>query len=122
MAQRNFVAWQYTDDRGLDYIRRADSRMTVQQGDNNPLGAVGGATGAGVTPYEEMPRNLKPRHAIVKEAGVAFRAQVVIYTRAALDALITGTTTFLVYDAGGTAHTCVVLDKSDERPQGVIGA
>lgn len=122
MAQRNFVAWRYTSKDGTVYVRRADSRMTTQQGDNAPLGAVGGSSAAGLTPYAEMPRNLKPRHAIVKEAGAAFRANVVIYTKAALDALTIGTTTFSVYDAGGTAHTCVVLDTADEAPRGVIGA
>jgi hypothetical protein len=122
MAQRNFVAWRYTSKDGTVYVRRADSRMTTQQGDNDPVGAVGGSSAAGLTPYSEMPRNLKPRHAIVKEAGAAFRASVVIYTKAALDALQIGTTTFVVYDAGGTAHTCVVLDTSDEKPRGTIQA
>lgn len=122
MAQRNFVAWRYTDKQGTVYVRRADSRMTAQQGDNDPLGAVGGSSASGLTPYEEMPRNLSPRYAIVKEAGAAFRAKVVIYTKAALDALVIGTTTFSVYDGGGTAHTCVVLETVDEKPRGAIGA
>lgn len=122
MAQRDFVAWRYTDDLGEVYVRRADSRMTAQQGDNAPLIAVGGSSASGLTPYQEMPRNLKPRTAIVKESGQPFRARVVIYTPAAMAALTTGTTTVQVYDAGGTAHTCVVLGKAQERPRGVIGA
>ncbi len=122
MAQRDFVAWRYTANNGVVFVRRADGRMTVQQGDNAPLGAVGGSSAAGLSPYDEMPRNLKVRHAITKQTGTAFRANVTIYTEAALAALVTGTTTFQVYDAGGTAHTCVVLDKAGERPRGVIGA
>jgi len=69
-----------------------------------------------------MPRNLKPRTAIVKEAGQPFKTRVVIYTEAALTALVTGTTTFVCTDAGGAPHTCVVLGKSPEPAQGVIGA
>lgn len=122
MAQRNFVAWLYTDKQGVDYVRRADSRMTAQQGDNAPLGAVGGATAAGASPYEEMPRNLKVRRCIVKEVGVAFRANVTIYSPTAFAAIVIGTTTFQVYDGGGTAHTCVVLDKADEGLRAPIGA
>jgi len=122
MAVRNFLAWRYTAKDGTVYVRRADSRMTAQQGDNDPDGAVGGSSAAGLSPYREMARNIKPRHAICKEAGAAFRGNVVIYTKAALDALVTGTTTFLIYDAGGTAHTCVVLDTVDEGARGVIGA
>lgn len=122
MAQRNYVAWRYTDNNGVEYVRRANSLLTAQQGDNAPLGAVGGSSAAGLSPYEEMPRNLTPRHAICKEAGQPFRANVVIYTEAALSALTTGTTTFVVKDAGGTDHTVVVLDKAGERPRGVIGA
>lgn len=122
MAQRNFVAWRYTDKQGTVFVRRADSRMTTQQGDNAPLGAVGGSSAAGLSPYEEMPRNLKPRYAIVKEAGAAFRAKVVIYSETALTDLVIGTTTFQVYDAGGTGHTCVVLETVGEAPRGAIGA
>lgn len=122
MASINLVAWRYTDDNGQVYVRRADSRMTTQQGDNAPTGAVGGESAAGLSPYEEMPRNLKPRTAIVKEVGAAFKARVVIYTKAALDALTTGTTTFTVYDRAGGTHTCVVLDRAHERPRGVIGS
>lgn len=122
MAARNFVAWRYTDNNGVVYVRRANSLLTAQQGDNAPLGAVGGSSAAGLSPYEEMPANLKPRHAICKEAGQPFKANVVIYTKEALDALTTGTTTFVVKDLGGTDHTVVVLDKSPEPPRGVIGA
>jgi hypothetical protein len=122
MAARNFVAWRYTSKDGSVYVRRADSLLTAQQGDNNPLGAVGGSSAVGLSPYAEMPRNLKPRHAICKEAGVAYRANVVIYDKASLDALIIGTTTFVVHDGGGTPHTVTVLDTADEAPRGVIGA
>jgi hypothetical protein len=122
MAQRNFVAWRYTDDNGVEYVRRADAALVAQQGDNAPLGAVGGSSAAGLSPYEEMPANLKPRYAICKEAGVAFRANVVIYDPAAMAALTTGTTTFVVRDGGGTNHTVVVLAKHQEQPRGAIGA
>ena len=122
MAQRNFVAWRYTSKDGTVYVRRADATLTAQQGDNNPLGAVGGSSAAGLSPYAEMPANLKPRHAICKEAGVAFRANVVIYTSAALQALIPGTTTFVVRDGGGSNHTVTVLDTAEEAPRRVIGA
>lgn len=122
MAQTNFVAWRYTDKQGSTFVRRADSRMTAQQGDNAPLGAIGGSSAAGLSPYTEMPRNLRPRYARVKEAGQAFTARVVIYTKAALDALVPGTTTFKVYDGGGGEHVCTVLDTVDEGPTGAIGA
>lgn len=120
MAARNFVGWRYTDNLGNVYVRRADSRYTTQQGDNAPLGATGGSSAAGLSPYTEMPRNLKPRVALCSETGTAFRARIVINTRAALEALTTGTTTFQAYDGGGTAHTVVVDDISDERPRGTI--
>lgn len=122
MAQRNFVAWTYTADDTTTFTRRADSRMTAQQGDNAPLGAVGGAAASGSTVGREMPRNLKPRYAIVKETGQPFQANVVIYTAAALAALTIGTTTFEVYDAGGTGHTCVVKAKVPQANQRIIGA
>jgi len=120
MAIRDFVAWRYTANSGKVYVRRADSLLTAQQGNNNPLGAVGGSSASGLSPYDEIPRNLRPRHAICKESGVAYTANVVIYTEAALAALITGTTTFDVLDAGGGVHTVTVIDKSGEKPRGAI--
>lgn len=122
MAQRNFVAWRYTTKKGSVFARRADSRLVAQQGNNNPLGAVGGSAAAGLTPYEKMPRNIRPRVAICAEEGTDFAARVVIYTPAAYTALAaqTGTATFQVYDAGGTAHTCLVTDVVDEAPSRTI--
>ena len=122
MASINMVAWRYESDDGNTYVRRADSRLTTQQGDNAPLGAVGGSSAAGLTPYAEMPRNLRPRKALVKESGQPFKAGVVIYDRDAYDALVTGTTTFAVFDRAGASHTCVVLSKSPEPSRGPIGA
>lgn len=122
MARRNFVAWRYASDDGNVYVRRVDSRMTAQQGDNAPDIALGGSSAAGLSPYAEMPRNIKPRVVLGKEAGVDYRATAVVYTPAAMAAIVTGTTTFVSYDAGGTAHTCVVLGKRGEAPHGTIGA
>ena len=121
MARRNFVAWRYKTSNDVEYVRRADSRLVTQLNDDgNPK--VGGSTAAGLSPYEEMPRNLKPRHVVVKETGVDFKTSVVIYTQAAMDLLLTGTSTINVFDAGGTSHTCVVLEKVGEGARGPIGA
>jgi len=48
VAVRNLVAWRYTDDNGQVFVRRADSLLTAQQGDNAPDIAVGGSSAAGL--------------------------------------------------------------------------
>lgn len=120
MAARNFVAWTYTADDGTDYTRRADSRYTTQQGDNAPLVAVGGAAATGATLAREMPRNLEPRFVLGHETGTTYSAKLVVYTEAALAAITPGTTTFVSYDAGGTAHTCLVKEKHGEPSKRII--
>jgi hypothetical protein len=119
MAVRNFVAWRYTDDNGATFVRRADALQVGQQGDNDPDIAVGGSSAAGLVPYTEMPRNVKPRKAVGVDAG-GYKGSVVIYTRTAYDAIVVNQTTFSVLDAGGTAHTCTVKSKSPEGAHGTI--
>lgn len=119
MAARDLVAWTYTDDNGQDFVRRADSLLVAQQGDNNPLIAVGGASAATLTPYTEMPRNLRPRHVNGKDGG-GYKGSAVIYDPAAFGAIVVNQTTFVVHDAGGTAHTCTVKSKVQEKPHGTI--
>ena len=119
MAARNFVAWVYTDDNGQDYVRRADVSLTLQQGDNNPLIALGGSDGSVLVPPTEMPRNLKPRKVYGRDGG-GYRGSAVVYTASALLAIVPNQTTFIVHDAGGTPHTCVVKSKVGEPPHGTI--
>jgi len=119
MAVRNFVAWRYTDNNGATFVRRADALQVGQQGDNDPLIAVGGSSAAGLVPYNEMPRNLRPRYASGVDAG-GYKSRIVIYTKAAYDAIVVNQTTFSVLDAGGTAHVCTVKSLSPEPPHGTI--
>lgn len=122
MAQRDFKSWLYTANSGQQYVRRADSNLVAQQGDNAPLIAVGGAEYDGSPGRDEMPRNLTPRKVFGKQVGSAFTAYTVIYTEAALAAITANTTTFQVVDAGGTVHTCVVKEKIGEKPRRSINA
>lgn len=120
MAKRNMVAWRYTDDLGSIYVRRADAAYTAQQGNNAPLGSVGGSSAAGLTPYAEMPRNLTPRAVESAVAGTEFAAWIVVYDPATYAAIQAGTTTLDFRDAGGTVHTGTVIAKRGERPRGTI--
>lgn len=122
MAARDFKSWLYTANSGQQYVRRADSLLVAQQGDNAPLIAVGGAEYDGSPVKDEMPRNLSPRKVFGKQAASTFTAYTVIYTEAALAAITVGTTTFAVLDAGGTSHTCVVKEKIGEKPRRSINA
>jgi hypothetical protein len=121
MPQRDFVPWRYTSKRGSHFVRRADTRYTSQQGPL-PVGSVGGQSAIGLAPYQEMPRNLTPRVAIVTEPGTGYTARVVIYDAATAQAIAESATTvtFTVHDAGGTAHTCNVTDVVDEKAERVI--
>ena len=121
MAARNFVGWRYTSDAGDVFVRRADSLLTAQQGDNAPLIAVGGSSAAGLAVYSEMPRNLVPRHVTGWAADLVTRS-CVIYTKEALAAITVGTTTFQVLDAGGAAKVCTVHALHGEKPRGAIKA
>ncbi len=119
MAVRNFVAWRYTDDNDQVFVRRADSLLTAQQGDNNPDIAVGGSSAAGLIPYTEMPRNLRPR-AVSGVDGGGYKGRAVIYDPTAFAAIVVNQTTFVVHDGGGTPHTCTVKAKHGEGPHGTI--
>jgi hypothetical protein len=119
MAVRNFVPWRYTDRYGQVYVRRADALLVGQQGDNDPDIAVGGSSAAGLVPYTEMPRNLRPRRAVGKDSG-GYKGSIVIYTETAMNAIIVNQTTFSVLDAGGTAHVCTVKALQSEGPHGTI--
>jgi hypothetical protein len=119
MAVRNFVAWRYTDDNGATFVRRADALQVGQQGDNDPDIAVGGSSAAGLVPYTEMPRNLRPRRAVGVD-GTGYKGSVVIYTRTAYDAIVVNQTTFSVLDAGGTSHVCTVKSLRPEGAHGTI--
>ena len=120
MALRNFVAWKYTDDNGVDYVRRADAFFTSQVAALPATGGVGGATAAGLTPYEELPRNLKPRAVLAAVAGGGPAAWIVIYDPSTYAAIVSGTTTLDFRDGGGTTHTGTVIEKRGEKPRGVI--
>lgn len=122
MAVRNFLSWLYTANSGTQYVRRADDALVAQQGDNAPLIAVGGVEYTGTPAKDEMPRNLVPRHVFGKQAASTFVASTVVYTEAALAAITVGTTTFVVRDAAGTNHTCVVTEKIGEKPRRAIRA
>lgn len=116
MAARDFKSWLYTANSGTQYVRRADSLLTAQQGDNAPLIAFGGAEYTGSPAKDEMPRNLTPRKVYgLDSSKVGYYA--VVYTEAALAAITVGTTTFVIKDAGGTNHTCTVAEKVGERPR-----
>jgi hypothetical protein len=119
MAARNLVAWRYTDDNGQEYVRRADALLVGQQGDNDPLIAIGGSTAAGLVPYTEMPRNLRPRRVVGVDSG-GYVGSAVVYTLAAFDAIVVNQTTFSVLDAGGSAHVCTVKAKQHEGAHGTI--
>jgi hypothetical protein len=119
MAVRNFVPWQYTDRNGQNFVRRADSLQVAQQGDNNPDIAVGGVSAASTVPYTEMPRNLRPRRAVGKDAG-GYKGSIVVYTETAFNNIVVNVTTFSVLDAGGTAHVCTVKALQGEGPHGTI--
>lgn len=119
MAKRDFVAWTYTDDNGVDYTRRADAFFTSQVV-AAPAQSVGGAAASGATLLREMPRNLKPRAVFAYDAGAALGAWVVIYDPAKYTAITTGTSTIDFRDASGASHTGVVLEKRGERPRGTI--
>jgi len=119
VAVRNLVAWRYTDDNDQVFVRRADSLLTAQQGDNAPDIAVGGSSAAGLVPYTEMPRNLRPRSVSGVDGG-GYKGKVVIYDPAAFVAITVNVTTFVVHDAGGGAHTCTVKSKSPEGAHGTI--
>lgn len=119
MAARNFVAWRYTDRRGQVYVRRADALQVAQQGDNDPEIAVGGSSAAGLVPYTEMPRNLKVRK-VSGVDGTGYKGSCVIYDEAAFSAIVVNQTTFIVHDAGGSAHTCTVKSMHSEDPNGAI--
>lgn len=120
MAVRNFVAWRYTDDNGQVFVRRADSLLVAQQGDNDPDIAVGGSSAAGLVPYTEMPRNFRPR-TVSGVDGTGYKGRVVIYDPASYTAIVVNQTTFVVHDGGGGAHTCTVKGKSAEGAHGTIG-
>lgn len=120
MALRNMVAWRYTDDNGQVFVRRADTFFTSQVASLPDTGGVGGSTAAGLSPYEEMPRNLKPRAVLANVAGGGPAAWIVIYDPTTYADIVTGTTTLNFRDGGGTSHTGVVIEKRGEKPRGVI--
>jgi hypothetical protein len=120
MAARNFVAWRYTDDNGQVFVRRADTFFTSQTAALPATGGVGGSSAAGLTPYEEMPRNLKPRRVLCVVAGGGPAAWVVIYDPTTYNDIVTGTTTLDFRTADGVSHTGVVIEKAGERPRGAI--
>lgn len=122
MAVRDMKSWVYTANSGKQYVRRADSLLVAQQGDNAPLIAIGGAEYDGSPALDEMPRNLSPRKVFGKEGGAAYTAYAVVYTEAALAAITVGTTTFVVKDGGGTNHTITVKEKIGEKPRRSINA
>ena len=118
MAARDFIPWRYTDDNGVTYVRRADKFITDQlDGGGDPK--VGGSSAAGLSPYEEMPRNLRPRYVAGKEASTGYVGKVVIYDPAVFLAL-TPATTINVRDGGGTSHAIPCTNKVSEAPRGAI--
>jgi hypothetical protein len=117
MAKRAFVKWRYKDDLGVEYVRRADTFLTTQlDGSSNPV--VGGSSAAGLTPYSEMPANLKPRYVTGADSG-GYVGKIVIYDPAVFLAL-TSATTINVRDGGGTSHAIPCQNKIGEKPRGTI--
>lgn len=121
MAARDLGPWTYTDDKGRDYVRRADKYLTGQTDTAtppNPL--VGGASGSAVVPYESMPRNLRPRGLYCSGSG-GYKAFVVIYDKATYEAALITPITINVRDAGGTPHSVTSFDGRGEKRGRVIG-
>lgn len=119
MPARDFVAWTYTDDNGVDYTRRADAFYTTQAV-SAPAQSVGGSAASGATLLAEMPRNLKPRAVYAWVTADSVGAWIVIYDPTKFAAIVTGTSTLNFRDGGGGSHTGIVVQKRGERPRGTI--
>jgi len=79
MSSQNKVAWKYTSDDGVEYVRFASKAITDQLDTGTPK--VGGEAADGTE--EPMPRSFKPRKALVSTAAGILRS-VVAYTNTAL--------------------------------------
>jgi hypothetical protein len=102
------VAWLYTDDRGNTYRRNAAVGITTQLHDAAVV--VGGADGS--AEFDEMPKNLKPRRAIVAYLGherevVCYSADAYLYvTEGATINLNTGTGSQTFTSIGWEGEQC----------------
>jgi hypothetical protein len=116
MAARDLGPWQYTDDNGRIFVRRADKYITAQAATVG-VPNVGGAS-ALVGVYEAFPAGYRPRHVEMSSATGARRAVVVYST----DAPLWGATppTMTARDSDGTTHTLSVDRKVGERLGRVI--
>lgn len=115
MAARDLGPWTYTDDKGRAYVRRGDKFLTGQQVGSPLATIVGGSDGSSVTPYEPMPRNLRPRGLYCAAATGGYKAFVVIYDQSVYTAALASPITIDVRDAGGTTHSVTSYDGRQEK-------
>jgi hypothetical protein len=102
MAARDLGPWTYTADDGRTFVRRADKFITGQTVGDPAVAKVGGDTAAALTPYEPMPKNLKPRGLYCSGSG-GKKAFVVIYDQATYAAALETPITLNVRDGGGSS-------------------